>query len=99
MPVSVIAVLLLVATIIHEDRFHDDLFGWFWKAAYLLAPIAIAVAVARQLRRAGHDGRARAPLPAALRVALAIQGIVMLAVGIYLFVAPEQRGRASGPGT
>ena len=87
-PVSVIAVLLLVATIIHEDRFHDDLFGWFWKAAYLLAPIAIAVAVARQLRRAGQDGRARAPLPGLLRVALAIQGITMLVVGIYLFVDP-----------
>jgi hypothetical protein len=88
-PVSVIAVLLLVATIIHEDRFHDDLFGWFWKAAYLLAPIAIAVAVARQLSRPVRDGRARAPLPASLRAALAIQGLTMLALGTYLFLAPE----------
>jgi len=30
-PVLVIAVLLLIATLIHLDRFHmDSIFGWFW---------------------------------------------------------------------
>jgi hypothetical protein len=91
-PVSVIAVLLLVATIIHEDRFHDDLFGWFWKAAYLIAPIAIAAAVAAQLRRPSPDRRVRVPLPTALRAALVVQGIVMLAVGTNLFLTPESAG-------
>ena len=68
MPVSVIAVLLLVATIIHEDRFHDDLFGWFWKAAYLVAPIAIAAAVAGAASPCSdRTRRARVPLPSALR--------------------------------
>jgi hypothetical protein len=89
-PVSVIAVLLGVATIIHDDRFHDDLFGWFWKTAYVIAPIAIVAAVALQLRRPADAGRrARVPLPSALRGLLTVQGAVMLAVGLYLFAAPE----------
>jgi len=91
-PVSVIAILLLVATIVHEDRFHHDVFGWFWKAAYLVAPIAIAVAVAHQLRVTARERQVpdhpRAPLPATVRAALVVQGSVMLAVGAYLFAAP-----------
>jgi hypothetical protein len=91
-PVSVIAILLLVATIVHEDRFHHDVFGWFWKAAYLVAPIAIAVAVARQLRVPARERQEpdhpRAPLPGAIRAALVVQGSVMLAFGAYLFAAP-----------
>jgi hypothetical protein len=88
-PVSVIALLLLAATIIHEDRFHDDVFGWFWKAAYLIAPIAIVAAVAAQLRRPSPVSRVRVPLPTGVRAALVIQGIVMLAVGMNLFLTPE----------
>jgi hypothetical protein len=88
-PVFVIAVLLLVATIIHEDRFHEDLFGWFWKLAYLAAPVAIVAAVAVQLRRLEESRPSRTPLPALLRLVLLLQGIAMLAAGLYLFVAPE----------
>jgi hypothetical protein len=88
-PVSVIAFLLLVATITHEDRFHDDLFGWFWKAAYFVAPVAIAAAVALQLRRGDDTGHARAPLPPGLRLVLSLQGAAMLAAGAWLFVAPH----------
>jgi hypothetical protein len=88
-PVSVIAVLLLIATIIHEDRFHEDLFGWFWKAAYVVAPVAIAAAVAFQLRQTDGGARPRVPLPNALRLLLLTQGVVMLGVGIFLFVAPD----------
>jgi hypothetical protein len=87
-PVTVIAILLGLATILHEEKFHDDLFGYFWKVAYVFAPIAIAAAFALRLRRP-HERSAGAPLPAVLRGALILQGIVMLAVGIYLFAAPE----------
>jgi hypothetical protein len=93
-PVSVIAILLLVATIVHEDRFHHDVFGWFWKVAYIVAPIAIAVVVARQLRVSAWERRGpsadhpRTPLPKAVRAALVVQGIVMLGFGAYLFAAP-----------
>jgi hypothetical protein len=96
-PVTVIALLLLVATIIHEDRFHDDLFGWFWRIVYLLTPVAIAAALAHQLRPRSRGRRApagdlpepRSPLPAGLRALLLFQGITMLAIGVYMFVAPE----------
>jgi hypothetical protein len=92
-PVSLIALLLLVATIVHEERFHDDLFGWFWKAVYLLAPLTLAATAARAV--VVHQRRTRteapstgAPLPATLRGLLAVQGTAMLGIGAYLFVAP-----------
>jgi len=87
-PVALIGMLLLVATVIHWDRFHDDLFGWFWRVAYLLIPLALAGAWV-SLLRAPSSSSARAPLPRALRSLLALQGVVMLAIGLYLFVAPE----------
>jgi hypothetical protein len=88
-PVVSIAVLLLVATLIHLDRFDfDSLFGWFWLAAYVLAPPLTLTLVADQLRAPGGDGKRAAPLPRALRAALALQAAAMLGIGGALFVAP-----------
>jgi hypothetical protein len=89
LPVGLIAVLLLIATIIHENRFHDDLFGWFWRVVYLVTPLVIAAALVRQVRCAAGVTGPRQPLPPGLRVLLLFQGATMLGVGIYLFVAPE----------
>jgi hypothetical protein len=87
-PVTLIAALLLVATLVHWDRFHDDLFGWFWRVAYLIVPLALAIAAIPALRAARSEDRgSHSPLPGTLRLLLALQGLVMLAVGIYLFVA------------
>jgi hypothetical protein len=88
-PVSLIAVLLLIATIIHSERFHHDLFGWFWKVAYALVPAALAVVVARQLRLPSGVSGGRSPLPSVPRMFLAAQGATMVAIGVSLFVAPE----------
>jgi hypothetical protein len=88
-PVSVIGSLLLIATMIHWDRFHDDLFGWFWRAAYLLVPLALALVIVPHMRsRSTAVLPAGSPLPRLLRLLLALQGIVMLTIGLYLFVAP-----------
>jgi hypothetical protein len=88
-PVGSIAVLLLIATLIHWDRFHDDLFGWFWRAAYLTVPVTLAVVTPRALRAARAAGHPpRWPLPDLLRAPLALQGVVMLVLGLYLFIAP-----------
>ena len=39
-PVPAIAVLLLVATLIHLDKFDlDSLFGWFWLIVYCSVPL------------------------------------------------------------
>ena len=68
-PVTVIAVLLLAATLIHLDKFDlDSLFGWFWLAVYCAVPLALALpdpaaaGSAAAGRRAGGDA---VPAPAA----------------------------------
>jgi hypothetical protein len=89
-PVAVIALLLLVITLIHLDRFDtDSLFGVFWVGAYVLVPLLLAWALAEQL--SGGDGE-HAPvarrLPVALRRALVVEGVVMFFVGALLLIAP-----------
>jgi drug/metabolite transporter (DMT)-like permease len=88
LPAFVIAVLLLVATIVHFDRFHKDLFGYFWLSAYVLVPVLMLLALWRQLRVRSADARDAQPLPGWLRLALGAQAIVMAGVGVALFVSP-----------
>lgn len=88
LPVLAIAVLLLVATIVHEDRFHRDLFGYFWMTVYCIVPVALGIGIWRQLRVRGNDGLERRPLPPWLRAALGVQAIVMIGAGAALFLAP-----------
>ena len=88
-PVFVIAVLLLVATLVHLDRFDlDSVFGWFWLIVYLAVVPLLAFLVARQVRAAGRVPPGTRPLPGWLRAALLAQAIAMLGVGVTLFVAP-----------
>jgi hypothetical protein len=47
--VFVIAVLLLIATLIHLDKFDlDSLFGWFWLTVYVIVVPLLAVLIWRQ---------------------------------------------------
>jgi hypothetical protein len=92
-PVGLIAVLLLVATLVHLEKFDlDSLAGWFWLIAYICVPpllgllIWLQLAVAPQSREAEPGDRAIAPLW--LRGLLALEAVVMLAVGIVVYVAP-----------
>ncbi|HEY6771611.1 MAG TPA: hypothetical protein VI035_04065 [Solirubrobacterales bacterium] len=88
-PVSVIAVLLLVVTLYHLDRFDlDSLFGIFWLVVYCLVPFLLAWALVDQLRTPGDDASGGPRLPVALRRALIIEGVAMLvAGGVLLFSA------------
>jgi peptidoglycan/LPS O-acetylase OafA/YrhL len=90
-PVTVIAVLLLAATLIHLDKFDlDSLFGWFWLAVYCAVPVALAFLIRRQLAvppQAGGPGAT--PVPALLRVTLGAQALIMVAMGIVLWVSPS----------
>jgi membrane protein CcdC involved in cytochrome C biogenesis len=89
LPVITIAVLLLVATLIHEDRFDfGRVFGLFWLVAYIVVPPVLGLALWRQLRVRGSDETLRVPIPGWLRVLVGLQALVMLGVGIALFVAP-----------
>jgi membrane protein CcdC involved in cytochrome C biogenesis len=91
-PVLLIAVLLLVATLAHLDKFDlDSLAGWFWLIAYIVVPPVMAVLLWRQLALSADEALEDWPGPAApawLRALLAFEAIVMLGVGIALYVAP-----------
>ena len=92
-PVTTIAVLLLVATLIHLDKFDlDSIFGWFWLVVYCTVPPALAVLVWAQARRPAAARRRRAaPIPAPLRAALAAAGVVMGGIGVVMYVEPSTR--------
>ena len=61
LPVFVIACLLLVATLIHLERFHHDLFGRFWLVAYVAVPPVLLFCLWRQLSQPGADADRGAP--------------------------------------
>ena len=90
-PVTVIAVLLLVATLAHLDKFDlDSIFGWFWLVVYCSVPPALVVLVWQQLRRrSGEAAPAGRAIPPALRALLTVQALVMGVVGVVMFVAPS----------
>jgi hypothetical protein len=92
-PVFVIAVLLLIATLIHLDKFDlDSLFGWFWLVVYIIVVPLLGLLIWRQVRDAEPvpaDGR---PLAGWARVALSLQAGVMLGVGAALFLFGAEVG-------
>jgi hypothetical protein len=94
--VAVFSSLTLLATVLHRDRFHFGADGaiarfaaWFWLAIYIVVPVALILLTVLQQRRPGVDPPRRHPVPAWLAGAFALQGMVMLAVGIALYVAPS----------
>jgi hypothetical protein len=88
-PIAVIALLLLVITLVHIDRFDlDSLFGVFWVVVYSVVPVLLAWAIADQLRAPGEDVRGPARLPGLLRRALIFEGVALLLTGGLLLIAP-----------
>ena len=87
-PVLLIALILLVVTLIHLDKFDlDALPGVFWLCAYVVAPPLLLYAIVRQ--RAAGPGPVGPPLPALLRVLLALEGAVMVGMGALMLLAPD----------
>ena len=92
-PVTTIAVLLLVATLVHLDKFDlDSIFGWFWLVVYCSVPPALAVLVWAQARRPAGPAPQGRPIPAALRAALLLQAVVMGGLGVVMYVEPSTAG-------
>jgi hypothetical protein len=88
-PIAVIAVLLLIITLIHIDRFDlNSVFGVFWVVAYALVPVLLAWTLLEQRGTPGEDRRGMKRLPTLLRRVLIVEGVVMFAAGILLVVAP-----------
>ena len=90
--VLVFVTLTLAATLMHLHKFHLHVAGivphfaaWFWLGIYVTVPVALAVAIIAQARRPGQDPPRDRRLPVWLAASLALQGTVMLIVGIILF--------------
>ena len=89
-PVTTIALLLLVATLIHLDKFDlDSLFGWFWLIVYCAVPPVMALLAWRQAQNVPGDLVPGHPVPAPLRAALLLQAAVMGALGVVMFAEPS----------
>lgn len=94
--VFVFTALTLVVTLIHLDAFHlggehvpaTRTVAWAWIAIYAVVPVLMAVLWWRQSHLPGSDPPRRRPLPGSVRVALAIQAVVLLPLGAALLLAP-----------
>ena len=95
--VFVFTSLTLVATLIHLDLFHLDssiglstrVVTWAWIAIYASVPVFLVVSFVKQMRMPGDDPAPAFPMPSAMAVVLFVHAILLLAMGAYLFVAPE----------
>src|SRR5919201_799388 len=63
------------------DKFHNDLFGYFWVAAYAVAVPALIYLVAAAAGTNAAADQSRSPLPPRLRLAPAPQAIVFSVYG------------------
>jgi hypothetical protein len=87
--------LTVLATLLHLDKFHLDdsrlvpaVAAWVWLMIYVLEPPALAVVYALQLRVPGSDASAAAEIPRWFRCAAAAFGVLLVAFGTALFIAP-----------
>jgi hypothetical protein len=91
----IFSTLTLLLTLLHLDRFHlDSIFGWVWVAVYISVPLVLGTLLVRQqfLVRQPDPPRG-APLARWLQISLGIQGGVMVALGIAMFIAPVETGK------
>jgi hypothetical protein len=97
--VLIFTILTLVATLLHLDRFHFHvahteiarIAAWIWLVVYVVVPLALALAVVRQSRAPGVDPRPGQPMPRWLSGLLAVQALIMLAVGAVLYINPKSQ--------
>lgn len=87
--------VLLLATLMHLDRFHFSspdllpwLAAWAWLIVYVVVPPVFLLTWYRQVQTPGDTPPEHSPLPAWLRTALAVAAIVGIGTGIALFVLP-----------
>ncbi|MCR2784977.1 MULTISPECIES: hypothetical protein [unclassified Microbacterium] len=87
--VVVFAGLLLIATLLHLDRFSQNLSFYTWLVLYATTPVIVAVLAVVQRREDPHVPEpADVTIPRAARIALAVIGAGALCVGLFAFIAP-----------
>jgi peptidoglycan/LPS O-acetylase OafA/YrhL len=93
LPEVTVAVLLLLATQLHLEKFHSNVFGYFWVAVYAIAaPVLIYLLVTHGGGRS--DPAPGAPMPNWLRLLLGAQAALFGVYGIGLFLSPSGFGAA-----
>jgi len=92
--VTVFLWLTMLATLLHLDLFHLSseigtarAAAWIWLAIYVADPIALTIIWFLQVREPGEDTPRATPLPGGYGAILLLEGIGLVAVGVYLFVA------------
>ena len=88
LPTTVFAWMLLVATLLHWDKFHHGSGAfrlWLW--VYVVTPVVVPVVWVWNRRR--DPGAGDPPFPAPVVGALYISGLAMLAIAAWLFVFPS----------
>jgi hypothetical protein len=90
------AVLTLIVTLIHLDRFHLDaselsaqISAWLWLGIYIVVPPWMAILIYLNSRAPGEDPPVVRPIPPWLTGLLAIEGGAMVAAGLALMIDPE----------
>ena len=88
--------LTLVVTLVHFDKFHFSSpvlsaqgAAWFWLAIYAGVPVAMLLTGVHQIRVPGKDPPHGPAPPAWMRIAVLVQGVGMLALGVGLLALPD----------
>jgi hypothetical protein len=88
--VTTFASLLGVATLLHWDKFlHHHVAFWLWAALYFTTPFLVLGAWFANRRYAAPPGADDVLLSSVERAVIAMVGLVALAMGIVMFVAPS----------
>jgi hypothetical protein len=84
---------MLAATLLHLDRFHLGAGGtvargvaWAWLVIYIVVPLATAAVI---LARPSERRPAEMPMPGPTRALLALQAVVLVGLGVFLFARPQ----------
>jgi len=90
-------VFILIATLLHLDRFHlsSTIFtalaeAWAWLVLYIILIPALIIALSQQRRMPGVDAPRQSTLPRWLQIAMLAQSLIMLLLGLGLFILPAQ---------
>jgi len=94
--VLVFTAMILIATLLHLDRVHFGAVNgglarfaaWVFLAVYVFTPTVGVWLFIREQRRAGTAPAEGPPLPGWFRVAIGLQGGIMVCFGAAVFVAP-----------
>ncbi len=88
---TVFTTLLLLATVVHWDRFnHDHVSFWAWLALYVITPPLLPVLFVRNRRfDPGVPEPGDVPVPRPMRVAWVVAGAAQVALAVVMTAAPR----------